>query len=184
MDTKKLMAAVGLVALLTLTGAGCKDIGKKKSGGSLLDQTENRSNDSSDDEDEEVSAADVYKRAPDLEISGDAEGQSEVLQDLVEEQFGDVKVTSYLTSFPSERSVSIEFTAKRFATGKDISEMTALLKKRGYTIEFSGVADGAATISAKDKKNYIFLGFEVGKSKIATWVSPAEEMGGYGSNEE
>lgn len=143
MHMKKLITAVGLVALLTLTGAGCSTA--KKSG--------------SDSD-----------SGPSVTVTDPADN-SETLETYITKTFGKATITSFLNDFPIKGSTGIEYKISRPAQQKDVAVLENLLKKNGYEAE-SELADGEYAVGGYKKNNAVVFTFEIGKAKVGALLMP------------
>lgn len=172
MNTQRFAATASMVALLALTGFGCKgalnDSSSKKSSNDSVFSTKS-------DDDEKPSAKDAYKESSDLEL--EQNDNSRELKSIVEKVFGNVKTSSF-SQYPTPNSITAEYQASREIKNADVNEVINTLKAKGYKIDFSGVADGSAAINATSKDNYVWITFSIGESKVGAIITPIDEATG------
>lgn len=166
----RMFAMFGLIAVVALTGAGCAKNGNRSSNTNSGAQV---GGNFSDNGNGNGSASDNYKNAIDLEVAGDTNDVGAKVQAMLEDVFGDLKVTSFISNFPSEGGLTIEYTAKRNTEAKDLNKVMDLFKKKGYKVDYSGVTDGTATVATDSKEDSVFVTFDIGKAKVGAWIAPS-----------
>lgn len=161
MTKKSLLAAIGTLSIITLTGAGCS----MYKPGSDLDRS--YSKESNDNAPAKETEKDAYKKAADVKLSDSAGNQmNDALKGLVEEVFGDVKTSSYMQTPGSQGSIIAQYTAKSAVSADDVGKLVKALTSQGFKIDQSGVADNNGFILATGKKNTVTLTFEIGGQTI------------------
>lgn len=163
MDTKRLIAAVGMISLITLTGAGC-------SKGSTSNGSSNGSNNTSNGDDN-------YNASLNLEIPNTAaKALNDKAQGIVQSVFGGVKITSFLENFPAKGGMTVEYTANRTVSANDVTKMTNAVKAAGFTVDLNGVEEGSGAIISHNDKDTLMFTFQIGQSKIGAIFGPKDEL--------
>lgn len=145
------------MAALVVAGAGCQK---------YKDSPKSSRSTSSDRADQ--SPKDVYKDAVELEFPDNAAKKTaSEAEKVLDDVFGSIKLTSFLSDFLGAGSISAEYTIAREAEAADINKMLEAVKRRGYTVSQSGVFDGQATVIAEGSKGTLMISFKVGEQKVA-----------------
>lgn len=168
MKNRSGFALLGAVATLALLGAGCQKYAPGTSPYNNNVQSNNQNNTYGQPSGQAASPNDVYDSAMNLDLPDDASKAAEQnMRSIAQPVFGDVKISSFLNSFPNESSLSVEYTAKRPTEQGNLNALQSILKDKGYTIDMGGITDGNATVTAHNGNTSLIFSFKLGDQKIS-----------------
>lgn len=164
MNNRTGFALLSVVTMMALLGAGCQKYAP--SNGATRDNSDSGKNRPFGATEQVTN--DAYGSAIDLDLPDDASKTIEKdLRSVVQPIFGDAKISSFMNNFPNETSLTLEYTTKKPTNQGDLNALLSSLKDKGYTIEFSGVTDGTAAVTAKSGNKNLIFGFKLNEQKIS-----------------
>ncbi|MBI5412872.1 hypothetical protein HZA42_00810 [Candidatus Peregrinibacteria bacterium] len=160
-------AALALITLLALSG--CRSgstTGPAKSDSNKADDSAGTKSDENDD---------IYETSSEFELpdSPALKEETSFRSDVIEEIFGDNKITSYTSDAFGQGALTVEYTAKRKTDGRDLSAITAKMKNLGYKSTMASTANGAATALFNRSEYDIQMSFNIGEHAIMVFFMPS-----------